>query len=90
MDLNKYDNSDKEEKEIEVTISITLSKDVKIKTKNYYIEEGYLIPNDPKQDVENQIYLPQEAAYYLDKYNVSKDIINDLENWNVDDFIVVI
>ena len=90
MDSNKYDNSDKEEKEIEVTISITLSKDVKIKTKNYYIEESRLIPNDPKQDVEDQIYLPQEVVYYLYKYNVSKDIINDLENWNVDDFIVVI
>ena len=90
MDSNKYDNFDKEEKEIEVTISITLSKDVKIKTKNYYIEEDRLIPNDPQQDVENQIYLPQEAVYYLDKYNVSKDIISDLENWNVDDFIVII
>ena len=90
MDSNKYDNFDKEEKEIEVTISITLSKDVKIKTKNYYIEEGRLIPNDPKQDVENQIYLPQEAAYYLYQYNASKDMISDLENWNVDDFIVVI
>ena len=37
MDSNKYDTYNKEEKEIEVTISITLSKDVKIKNQTKII-----------------------------------------------------
>ena len=97
---NKVDNL---EKEIEVTISITLSKNVKIKVSDYEIidsgkdEEGKYFENidysncDLKKAVEEQIILPQEAWEYINPYiGNSKNVVEDLSHWNIDDFEVIL
>lgn len=84
-----WNEEENPEREIEVTISISMSKNVKIKTRDYYMEDDYPIPCDPKNDVEEQIYLPQEAAAYLHDLGAEKHIVEDLSNWNIDEFIVI-
>lgn len=71
---NQTENPDKE---IEVTVSITLSKTVKIKVNDYKVinqekdEDGNYSEKidysdcDLKKAVEEQIYLPNEAGYLL-------------------------
>ena len=101
---------DNYEREVQVTVSQTLSKDVSIFTDNYrvepdedglhsyvmedvnlkdlYKEQHYTIPQllkilkkDYKHRLAN-ITDPKKAAYY-------QEIIEECENWVVDDFEVV-
>ena len=90
------------EKEIEVTVSITLSKTVRISVSDYEItdsgkdEDGEYFENidysncDLKGAVEEQIVLPQKAWDYIaPKSRREVNAIFDLKGWNVDDFAVV-
>lgn len=94
---NQVDNP---EREIEVTVSVTLSKTVKIKVSDYGItdsgkdEDGEYFEDidyskcDLKRAVEEQITLPQDAYKYV-KGEFDNDQRNDLEGWDVDDFEVI-
>lgn len=94
---NQVDNP---EREIEVTVSVTLSKTVKIKVSDYSItdsgkdEDGEYFEDidyskcDLKRAVEEQITLPQDAYKYV-KGEFNNDQRNDLEGWDVDDFEVI-
>ena len=100
---NQVDNP---EREIEVTVSVTLSKTVKIKVSDYEItdsgkdEDGEYFEDvdysdcDLKGAVEEQIYLPQEAGQLIEDFAIgtvkAKNIVEDLSNWNVDEMEVVI
>ena len=100
---NQVDNP---EREIEVTVSITLSKTVKIKVSDYTItdsgkdEDGDYFEDidysdcDLKGAVEEQIYLPQEAGQLIEDFAIgtvkAKNIVEDLSNWNVDEMEVII
>lgn len=92
------------DQEIEVTISVTLSKTVKISVNDYIVTEkdedgnpaiDYSMCN-LKSAVDEQIYLPQEAGKFIQEgldTNVIisasyKDIADDLKEWDVDDFEV--
>lgn len=79
---NQVDNP---EKEIEVTVSVTLSKTLKINVSDYEItsgknEDGEYVEDldfsncDLKEAVENQYILPQDKC----------------SDWNIDDFEVVL
>ena len=97
---NQVDNP---EREIEVTVSITLSKTVKIKVSDYEItdsgkdEDGEYSEDidysncDLKGAVEEQIVLPQNAWDYMaPKSKKEVKAIFDLKGWNVDDFEVLL
>lgn len=93
------------EREIEVTVSVTLSKTVKIKVSDYEItdsgkdEDGDYFEDidysdcDLKRAVEEQIYLPQEAGQLIEDFAIgtvkAKNMVEDLSNWNIDDFEVM-
>ena len=89
---NQVDNP---EREIEVTVSVTLSKTVKIKVSDYEItdsgkdEDGEYFEDidysncDLKGAVEEQIVLPQSAHMYVKS---NPKVHEDLSNWCVDDF----
>lgn len=91
---NQVDNP---EREIEVTVSITLSKTVKIKVSDYEItdsgkdEDGEYFEDidcsncDLKSAVEEQIVLPQTAHIYVES---NPKVHEDLSNWCVDDLEV--
>ena len=91
---NQVDNP---EMEIEVTVSITLSKTVKIKVSDYQItdsgkdEDGEYFEDidysncDLKGAVEEQIVLPQSAHMYVKS---NPKVHEDLSNWCVDDLEV--
>ena len=91
---NQVDNP---EREIEVTVSVTLSKTVKIKVSDYEItdsgkdEDGEYFEDidcsncDLKDAVEEQIILPQSAHMYV---KGNPKVHEDLSNWCVDDFEV--
>lgn len=91
-----YNQEDPSEKEVEVTVSVTLSKTLKIKV--------YDIP-DPNlhEAVEEQIVLPQNLAMFTESVfnhdlNLKasgmplylKDAIADCKDWNTDDFEVIL
>lgn len=90
-------------REIEVLVSITLSKSVKIKVSDYEIidsgkdEDGEYFEDidysncDLKGAVEEQITLPQNAWDYIAPKS-KKDVqaIFDLKGWNVDEMEVII
>lgn len=94
------------EKEIEVTVYITLSKTVKIKVSDYtvysneddngnHFEEVDYSDCNLKEAVEKQVYLPQEAGQLMSDFAinpVSKNtsIVKDLSNWNVDEMEVIL
>ena len=92
-----WNQVDNREREIEVTVSVTLSKTVKIKVSDYIItdsgkdEDGEYFENidysncDLKDAVEEQIVLPQSAHMYV-KNNTK--VHEDLSNWCVDDLEV--
>ena len=96
---NQVDNP---EREIEVTVSVTLSKTVKIKVSDYKIttgrdEDGEYFEDidysncDLKGAVEEQIVLPQKAWDYIaPKTKKDVKVIFDLKDWNVDDFEVLL
>ena len=90
---------DNPEREIEVTVSVTLSKTVKIKVSDYEItdsgkdEDGEYFEDidcsncDLKSAVEEQIVLPQTAHMYVKS---NPKVHEDLSNWCVDDFEVIL
>lgn len=92
--------SDHPEKEIEVLVSITLSKTVKVKVSDYRIidsgkdeEDGYFedidySDCDLKEAVESQVVLPQEAYKFITSSG-NKSIKESLKGWEVDDFEVI-
>ena len=93
---NQVDNP---EREIDVTVSVTLSKTVKIKVSDYEItdsgkdEDGEYFEDidysncDLKSAVEEQIVLPQSAHIYVKS---NPKVHEDLSNWCVDDFEVIL
>lgn len=95
-----WNQADNPEREIEVTVSVTLSKTVKIKVSDYSItdsgkdEDGEYFEDidyskcDLKRAVEEQITLLQDAYKYV-KGEFNNDQRNDLEGWDVDDFEVI-
>lgn len=96
---NQVDNP---EREIEVTVSVTLSKTVKIKVSDYEItdsgkdEDGEYFEDidysncDLKGAVEEQIVLPQKAWDYIaPKSKKEVNAIFDLKGWNVDEMEVI-
>lgn len=94
----------KKEKEIEVSVSITLSKTVKVNVTDYIESEPYLDEDglytqevdysecDLKKAVEDQIYLPGNSkfVYGMPGILIPAKVFNDLSNWNVDDFEVIL
>lgn len=96
-----WNQADNPEREIEVTVSVTLSKTVKIKVSDYEItdsgkdEDGEYFEDinysncDLKRAVEEQITLPQDAYKYV-KGEFDNDQYNDLKGWCVDDFEIVL
>ena len=93
---NQVDNP---EREIDVTVSVTLSKTVKIKVSDYEItdsgkdEDGEYFEDidcsncDLKSAVEEQIVLPQSAHMYVKS---NPKVHEDLSNWCVDDLEVIL
>ena len=91
---NQVDNP---EREIEVTVSVTLSKTVKIKVSDYEItdsgkdEDGEYFEDidysncNLKDAVEEQVILPQSAHMYV---KGNSKVQEDLSNWYVDDLEV--
>lgn len=100
-----YNKADKEEKEIEVTVSITLSKTIKVKVSDYEIEpfekneDGDYTENidysncNLEEAVREQIHLPHEAGNLIRHCMIgcinANKVINDLTDWNVDEFEVI-
>ena len=92
-----WNQADNPEREIEVTVSVTLSKTVKIKVSDYEItdsgkdEDGEYFEDidysncDLKGAVEEQIVLPQSAHIYVKS---NPKVHEDLSNWCVDDLEV--
>lgn len=90
---NQVDNPDRE---IEVTVSVTLSKTIKVTVNDYTMmkeidEDGVYIDEDfsecdLKSAVKEQYVLPYEAAPYVNNDKVKKQ----LEDWNIDDFEVIL
>ena len=97
-----YNQKELPEKEIEVTVSITLSKTVKIKVSDYTIysieaDNGKCFDDidysdcDLKGAVKDQIILPQNAYnYIIPKSNKEVQAISDLKEWNVDEMEVML
>ena len=93
---NQVDNP---KREIDVTVSVALSKTVKIKVSDYEItdsgkdEDGEYFEDidysncDLKGAVEEQIVLPQTAHMYVKS---NPKVHEDLSNWCVDDFEVIL
>ena len=93
---NQVDNP---EREIDVTVSVTLSKTVKIKVSDYeitdsgkdedceYFEDIDYSNCDLKGAVEEQIVLPQSAHMYVKS---NPKVREDLSNWCVDDLEVIL
>lgn len=97
-----WNQEENPEREIEVTVSVTLSKTIKVKVSDYDIinfgkdEDGEYFEDidysncDLKGAVEKQIVLPQKAWDYIaPKTNEDVKAIFDLKGWNVDDFEVI-
>lgn len=103
MSKSEWDNApwnqeDLKEREIEVLVSVTLSKTVKIKVSDYIIkdsgkdEDSSYYENIDYSDcdlgkaVKNQVCFPQDAY----KYIIDKKIHNDLKNWKMDEFEIML
>lgn len=88
------------EREVEVTISITLSKTIKIKVNDYKIvdsgkdEDGEYFEDidysncDLKSAVKEQLFLPQYAGDLMTEYHIKEGY--DLQDYTVDDFEVIL
>ena len=89
------------ERKIEVTVSITLSKTVKVRVSDYEVtdfgidEDGMHYEDidysncDLKSAVEEQIVLPQDAYRFITSSG-NKSVKEELKGWNMDDFEVVL
>lgn len=97
-----WNQTDNPEKIIEVLVSVTLSKTMKIKVSDYIItnsgkdEDGNYFEDidysncNLKKAVEEQHVLPQEAYKYIDRAIAENLMLKDLDKyWNVDDFEVI-
>ena len=96
-----WNQEDNPEREIEVFVSITMSKTVKIKVTDYQIvDEGYdedgdysasidYSDCDLKSAVEEQVVLPQWAYQHI-LNTASNKVKKDLEGYEVDDFEVIL
>lgn len=93
-----YNEVDPPEKEIEVCVSITLSKTVKVKVSDYTIESGTDEEGEHFEDIDysscdlekavlEQITLPQNACIHM---LPQTKICEDLAGWNVDDLEVIL
>ncbi len=96
-----YNEVENPEVELSVLVSVTLSKVVKVKVKDYdIVDEGqdedgnYFCDMDFTDTnllaaVEEQVVLPQDASLYVD---VGSDLkaANDLSGWNVDEIECVL
>lgn len=76
---------------VDVLVSITLSKRVKITTPNRDLTE-----KDLEDLVTNQIILPQDASTYVEGYAYEAGYTQspikeaeDLRGWNIDEFTVI-
>ena len=91
------------EKEIEVIVSITLSKTVKIKVSDYEVTESGVDDDgqyyedidysncDLKGAIEEQVVLPHKAwSCIVPKSKSDIHSISDLKDWNVDDFEAIL
>ena len=99
-----WNQSEPSEEEIEVLVSITLSKSVKIKVKDYIVvdegkdEDGDYFKSldfsdcDLKSAVEEQIYLPHQlnVACSLPNVHIPSAIKEDFDGWNVDELEVIL
>ena len=93
-----WNQKENPKREIEVTVSVTLSKTIKVKVSDYDIinsgkdEDGEYFEDidysncDLKGAVEEQIVLPQNAYIYVKS---KPEVHEDLSNWCVDDFEVI-
>lgn len=86
-----YNEEELPPKEIEVTVSVTLSKTMKVEVKDY----GFDSWGDPdfsncdlKRAVEEQHFLPQEMLVSRSFY-YAQVVHEDCQGWSVDDFEVV-
>ena len=78
------------EKEIDVTISITLSKTTKIPV--YILDDANNLDNNYlKECVESSVCLPHniKRISMLPDVTIPSKIVDDLDNWVVDDFEVI-
>ena len=92
-----WNQEENPEREIEVTVSVTLSKTIKVKVSDYdiinsgkdedgeYFEEVDYSNCDLKGAVEEQIVLPQTAHMYV---KGNPKVHENLSNWCVDDLEV--
>ena len=92
-----WNQKENPEREIEVTVSVTLSKTIKVKVSDYEItdsgkdEDGEYFEDidysncDLKGAVEEQIVLPQTAHMYVKS---NPKVHENLSNWCVDDLEV--
>lgn len=92
-----WNQKENPEREIEVTVSVTLSKTIKVKVSDYEItdsgkdEDGEYFEDidysncDLKGAVEEQIVLPQNAYIYVKS---NPKVHENLSNWCVDDLEV--
>lgn len=78
------------DKEVEVTISLTISKTTKITVPNIKNLDSSTL----KETVKEQLVLPHEVEYIKpflkNRSTLGKKVIEDLSNWVEDDFEVVL
>lgn len=83
-----------ENTEIEVTVSLTLSKTLKIRVPSINNKVLSITDSELKETVKNQVWLPHElhsvGDLILKDSLAQKSIIKDWENWTEDDFEVVL
>ena len=89
-----YNQCENPEVEVEVTVSVTLSKTVKVLVTDYELieevdEDGTFVGRDFSDTnflaaVEEQIILPQDASLYVD-VGAHLQAANDLSGWHVDE-----
>lgn len=98
-----YNKKELPEVEVEVLVSMTLSKTVKVKISDYtikdsgkdedgdYFETLDFSDSNLKEAVENQIVLPDKAYNWVTPFTlVDANARKDLENWNIDEFEVIL
>lgn len=96
-----WNQEENPEREIEVTVSVTLSKTVKIKVSDYDIVNIARDEDGNREEVIDyswcnleravcdQIVLPQDAWGCIPPNNErNKKYISDLQGWSIDDFVV--
>lgn len=83
-----------EDIEVEVTVSLTISKTLKVRVPSI---NGKVLPitdTELKDAVKKQIWLPHDmhivGELILDNSPSQKQVIEDWKNWNEDDFEVIL